>query len=54
LNPLVGVIQGFRWALLGAAPPDVSTLTSFIMVLILLASGTYYFQNMEKSFADIV
>ncbi len=54
LNPMVGVIQGFRWALLGGAPPDLTLVISIAMVLILLVSGLYYFRRMEKTFADIV
>lgn len=54
LNPMAGVIQGFRWALLGGAPPDILTVISTIMVLVLLLSGLVYFKRMEKSFADVV
>jgi lipopolysaccharide transport system permease protein len=54
LNPLAGVIQGFRWALLGAAPPDELMVASTIMVVILFLSGLYYFKHMEKTFADVV
>jgi lipopolysaccharide transport system permease protein len=54
LNPMVGVIQGFRWALLGTDPPDVTMLISVGVVVILLISGLYYFRRMEKTFADIV
>ena len=54
LNPMVGVIQGFRWALLGADPPDITMAISVIVVLVLLISGLYYFRRMEKTFADIV
>lgn len=54
LNPMVGVIQGFRWAILGGSPPDITMLISVAMVLILLVSGFYYFRRMEKTFADIV
>ncbi|MBG0770483.1 MAG: ABC transporter permease, partial [Anaerolineaceae bacterium] len=54
LNPMVGVIQGFRWALLGGTPPDLTLVISVVMVLILLVSGLYYFRRMEKTFADIV
>jgi lipopolysaccharide transport system permease protein len=54
LNPMAGVIQGFRWALLGANPPDELMLISIFMVLALLVSGLYYFRRMEKSFADVV
>lgn len=54
LNPMVGVIQGFRWALIGGTPPDLTLAISVAMVLILLVSGLYYFRRMEKTFADIV
>jgi len=54
LNPLAGVIQGFRWALLGAQPPDILLAISIAIVLILLVSGLFYFRRMEKTFADRV
>ena len=54
LNPMVGVIQGFRWALLGGVRPDSTMLISIAVVLVLLISGLYYFRRMEKTFADIV
>ncbi len=54
LNPMVGVIQGFRWAMLGGDPPDITMAFSVGMVLILLVSGLFYFRRMEKTFADIV
>ncbi len=54
LNPMVGVIQGFRWALVGGTPPDVNALISVLVVLIILVSGLFYFRRMEKTFADIV
>ena len=54
LNPLAGVIQGFRWALLGAAPPDQLMVISVVVVIVLLFSGLYYFKRMEKTFADVV
>lgn len=54
LNPMAGVIQGFRWALLGAAPPDELMLVSVVIVAVLLVSGLYYFKRMEKTFADVV
>jgi lipopolysaccharide transport system permease protein len=55
LNPMAGVVEGFRWALLGtktAAGPmlAVSALVSVLM----LVGGAYYFRRMEKSFADVV
>jgi lipopolysaccharide transport system permease protein len=54
LNPMAGVIQGFRWALLGAQPPDILLAVSITIVLILLISGLFYFRRMEKTFADRV
>jgi lipopolysaccharide transport system permease protein len=55
LNPMVGVIEGFRWALLGTSAPHLSMLLASSAVTgILLISGLYYFQRMETLFADIV
>lgn len=54
LNPLAGVIQGFRWALLGGKPPDELMAVSVVMVVVLLATGLFYFRRMEKTFADVV
>ncbi len=54
LNPMAGVIQGFRWALLGAAPPDELMIASVVIMILLLMSGLYYFKRMEKTFADVV
>lgn len=55
LNPMVGVIEGFRWALLGRAVPNLSMLyLPMGIIFILLVSGLYYFKSMEKTFADIV
>ena len=54
LNPMVGVVQGFRWALFGGAAPDISLLYSSIAVIVLLISGLYFFRRMEKTFADVV
>jgi len=55
LNPMVGVIEGFRWALLGRAVPNLSLLVvPLVIIFIILVSGLYYFKTMEKTFADIV
>jgi lipopolysaccharide transport system permease protein len=55
LNPMVGVIEGFRWALLGTntAPGPIIAVSSLVALLILI-SGAFYFRRMEKTFADIV
>jgi lipopolysaccharide transport system permease protein len=55
LNPMVGVVEGFRWALLGTqSAPGPMILVSALVALGLLVSGAYYFRRMEKSFADVV
>lgn len=55
LNPMVGVIEGFRWALLGNKSPDFMVMTvSASVVAILLAGGVVYFKKMEQSFADVI
>ncbi|MEN6299103.1 MAG: ABC transporter permease [Anaerolineaceae bacterium] len=55
LNPMVGVVEGFRWALLGtqAIPWNVLTISTVIS-LILLVSGAFYFRRMERTFADMI
>lgn len=54
LNPMAGVIEGFRWALLGTTPPGSLMIASMTIVLALLISGAYYFRRTEKLFADVV
>lgn len=55
LNPMVGVIEGFRWALLGSRQPDFGVITvSAAVMLLLLVTGLLYFKQMEQSFADII
>ncbi len=54
LNPMAGVIEGFRWALLGTAAPSLMIFISLLIVIILLVSGLFYFRRMEQYFADIV
>lgn len=55
LNPMVGVVEGFRWALLGqGAPPGPMLAASMAMVLLILVSGAFYFRHMERTFADVV
>jgi lipopolysaccharide transport system permease protein len=55
LNPIVGVVDGFRWALLGAGGPPGGTLAvSVVATLALLVPGLLVFRRMEKTFADIV
>ena len=55
LNPMVGVVEGFRWALLGVeTAPGPVIIVSSIVSLILLITGAFYFRRLEKSFADVV
>jgi len=55
LNPMAGVVNGFRWALLGIGNgPDAGLWLSVGISLLVLVSGLYYFRNMEKTFADTI
>jgi lipopolysaccharide transport system permease protein len=55
LNPMVGVVEGFRWALLGTSnAPGPMVLASSLAALAILISGAFYFRRMEKHFADMV
>lgn len=55
LNPMAGVVNGFRWALLGVGNgPDAGLWVSVCVSLLLLISGLFYFRNMEKTFADTI
>jgi lipopolysaccharide transport system permease protein len=55
LNPMVGVVEGFRWALLGAkTAPGPILIVSSLAALALLVGGAFYFRRLEKTFADVV
>jgi lipopolysaccharide transport system permease protein len=55
LNPMVGVVTGFRWALLGGpAPSSIALAASAAAVAMLLVSGLMYFRRTEQSFADVI
>jgi len=55
LNPIAGVVEGFRWALLGTHRPSVPmVLASSAVVALLIFSGLIYFRRVEKTFADVV
>lgn len=55
LNPMAGVVEGFRWALLGTdTAPGKIIIVSTLVALILFVSGTFYFRRMEQSFADVL
>lgn len=54
LNPMAGVVEGFRWAILGSAPPSLMIWISVAVSGVLLFSGLRYFRKVERSFADVV
>ncbi len=55
LNPMAGVVNGFRWALLGVGnPPDLLIGISAAISVLILISGLVYFRNMERTFADTI
>ena len=55
INPMVGVVEGFRWALLGTkTAPGPIIIVSLLVAAGLLLSGAFYFRRMEKTFADVV
>jgi lipopolysaccharide transport system permease protein len=55
LNPMAGVVEGFRWALLGTeVAPGPIVVVSSVVALLIFVSGAFYFRRMEKTFADVV
>jgi lipopolysaccharide transport system permease protein len=55
LNPMVGVVEGFRWALLGTqTQPGPMIIVSSIAALVILIGGLFYFRRMEETFADVI
>jgi lipopolysaccharide transport system permease protein len=55
LNPMTGVVEGFRWALLGMEPaPGPMVAVSTVISVIVLITGLFYFRRMERTFADLV
>ncbi len=55
LNPMVGVVEGFRWALLGTeTAPGPMLIVSSLTALVLLVGGAFYFRRLEKTFADVI
>jgi lipopolysaccharide transport system permease protein len=55
LNPMVGVIEGFRWAIFGKGDPNVAAIgLSLSMISIILIGGLIFFKRMERSFADVI
>lgn len=54
LNPMTGVIEGFRWAVLRQQPPSAMILLSVGVSLFFLITGLFYFRRVEKTFADLI
>lgn len=54
LNPMAGVVQGFRWSLFGGDAPGPLMWVSFAMILIIFITGLFYFSKVEKNMADYV
>ncbi|MFQ6030357.1 MAG: ABC transporter permease [Dehalococcoidia bacterium] len=55
VNPMAGVVEGFRWAILGNAPaPGIMLFISIAVTVVILISGVYYFRRMDRTFADVV
>lgn len=54
LNPMVGVVEGFRWTVLGQQPPGSALLISSLAAVAVLISGVFYFRHMERTFADTI
>jgi lipopolysaccharide transport system permease protein len=55
LNPMAGVVNGFRWALLGSGKgPDITLWISVAISVLIFVSGLFYFRSMEKTFADTI
>ncbi len=54
LNPMAGVVEGFRWALLGGPAPGPMLVVSTVAVAMMLVGGMFYFRRLERTFADIV
>jgi len=55
LNPVVGVVEGFRWALLGTSQgPGLMTFTSGLAAVVILVTGAFFFRRVERTFADLL
>ena len=54
LNPMAGIIEGFRWAIVGTEPPSELLIASVAIILVILISGAFYFRRRERAFADVV
>ena len=51
---MAGLVEGFRWSIIGGAPPNEFAYISFIVTIILFTLGLFYFKKVEEVMADIV
>jgi lipopolysaccharide transport system permease protein len=54
MNPMSGIIEGFRWAILGTGAPSYLLIASAAIIVVILISGAFYFRRREKAFADVI
>jgi lipopolysaccharide transport system permease protein len=54
VNPLVGLVDGLRWSLVGAAPPPPADVASLVSAVVVVVGGLYYFRSVEVGFADVI
>jgi len=54
LNPMAGIVEGFRWSLMGGNPPDLYAIITSCSVILLFITGLYYFKRTEVNMADII
>jgi len=54
INPMAGIVEGFRWSILGGTPPSEYSYISFAIIFILFISSLFYFKKVERVMADIV
>jgi len=54
LNPMVGVVEGFRWCLLGGEPPLLALSSTLLFALVLVSGGMLFFRRMERTFVDVI
>jgi lipopolysaccharide transport system permease protein len=54
INPMSGIIEGFRWAILGTTPPSYLIIASVAIIILILISGVFFFRRRERAFADTV
>ena len=54
LNPLVGLVDGFRWSLVGAPAPPAADIASLVSAVVIVVGGLYYFRSVEVKFADVI